>query len=85
MMTHEPAWEPIRGQRLKELKKPEQPMLPFGETFGETAFSASTNGEPTEAEIEPREVWEALPAATKAEVRRGCLRAVRRVIGDAPE
>ncbi len=81
MMTHEPAWEPIRGQRLKELKEPEQPMLPFGET----AFSASTNGEPTEAEIEPREVWEALPAATKAAVRRDCLRAMRRVIGDAPQ
>ncbi|MBA4116932.1 MAG: hypothetical protein H0X71_11000 [Rubrobacter sp.] len=56
-------------------------MLPFGET----AFSASTNGEPTGAEIEPREVWEALPAATKAEVRRDCLRAMRRVIGDAPQ
>jgi hypothetical protein len=53
-------------------------MLPFGE-------AATAGGEPTGAEIDPREVWGALPAATRAGVRRDCLRAMRKVIGDAPE
>lgn len=73
MTMHEPA----RGPRPKE---PEQPMLPFGQSA-----TASTNGEPTEAEIEPREVWEGLSAATRTAVRRDCLRTMRRMIGDAPK
>jgi hypothetical protein len=72
MTTHEPAREP-------SLEEPEQPMLPFGETA-----TASSNGEPTEPEVEPREVWEALSAAMRAEVRRDCLCTMRGVIGDAP-
>jgi hypothetical protein len=74
MMKHEPAREPS----LEE--PPEQPMLPFEQ-------SAPTNGndEPTEPEIKPREVWKALPAAMRVEVRRYCLRTMREVIGDAPE
>ena len=71
MMEHEPAWEP-------NPKVPQQPTLPF-----EQGAPKGTD-EPTGPEIEPREVWEALSAATKAGVRRDCLRAMRRVIGDAP-
>ena len=73
MMTHGPAREP-------SLEEPEQPMLPFGETAPE-----SSSDEPTEPEIEPREMWKALPAAMKATVRRDCLRTMREVVGNAPE
>ncbi|MDP9412255.1 MAG: hypothetical protein M3P70_17535 [Actinomycetota bacterium] len=73
MTTHGPA----RGPSPEE---PEQPMLPF-----EQSAPASGDGEPTAAEIEPREVWRTLSAATRAGVRRDCLRAMRRVIGDASE
>lgn len=57
---------------------PEQPTLPF-------EWGTPKGGEPTGSEMAPREVWEALPAATKAGVRRDCLRVMREVIGDAPE
>ncbi len=73
MMAHEPAQEP-------SLKVPEQPMLPF-----EESAPTSSNDEPTEPEIEPREVWKALSAAMKAAVHRDCLRTMQEVIGDAPE
>ncbi len=53
-------------------------MLPF-----EQSAPTSSNGEPTEPEIEPREVWKALSAAMKAAVRRDCLRTMREVVGDA--
>ncbi len=72
MMEHEPAWEP-------NPKVPEQPTLPF-----EQSAPKSGSDEPTEPEIEPREMWKALPAAMKATVRRDCLRAMLEVIGDAP-
>jgi len=71
MMTHEPAREP-------NPKMPEQPMLPF-----EQSAPTSGNDEPTEPEIEPREVWKALSQLMKAAVRRDCLRAMREVVGDA--
>ncbi len=71
MTRQEPAREP--NPRI-----PEQPMLPF-----EQSAPTSSNGEPTEPEIEPREVWKALSAATKAAVRRDCLRTMREVVGDA--
>jgi hypothetical protein len=73
MMTHESPREPVQ-------EPPEQPMLPFKESA-----PARSDEEPTEAEIEPREVWKALPPAMRAEVRQDCLRAMRKVIGDAPE
>ncbi len=73
MMTHEPTQEP-------SLELPEQPMLPFEETA-----PASSNVEPTGPEMNPREVWKALPAEMKTEVRRDCLRAMREVVGNAPE
>jgi hypothetical protein len=73
MMTHEPAREP-------NPKIPEQPMLPF-----ERSVPTSSNDEPTEPEIEPREVWRALSVAMRATGRRDCLRAMREVVGDAPE
>lgn len=69
MMEHGPAWEP---------KAPEQPTLPFEQG------TPKGDDEPTGEEIEPREVWEALPVAMRAEVRRDCLRAIRKVVGDAP-
>jgi len=72
-MTREPAWEP-------SLELPEQPMLPF-----EEGAPAWRTGEPTEQEIDPCEVWKALPAAMRAQVRRDCLRAMREVVGNAPE
>ena len=52
MLKQDPAREP-------NLKMPEQPMLPF-----EQSVPADSNDEP---EIEPSEVWEALPRAMKAE------------------
>jgi hypothetical protein len=73
MMTHEPARETVRDP-------PDQPMLPF-----EESAPARSEEEPTEPEMDPREVWKALPRAMRAEVRRDCLRAMRRVIGDAPQ
>jgi len=72
-MEHEPAWEP-------NPKVLEQPTLPFGQSA-----SKSSSDEPTEPEIEPREMWKALPAAMKATVRRDCLRTMREVVGNAPE
>ena len=66
MMTREPTREP-----------PGQPMLPF-----EEAAPARRRDEATEQEIEPCGVWRTLPAAMRVEVRRGCLRAMREVIGD---
>ncbi len=78
MMTREPAREPARRESIRE-PRPEQPMLPF-----EEAAPASGDDEPTGPETKPGEVWEALPQATRAEVRRGCLRAMREVVGDAP-
>ncbi|MDQ3302581.1 MAG: hypothetical protein M3518_04435 [Actinomycetota bacterium] len=72
-MEHEPAWEPIP-------KVLEQPTLPF-----EQSAPKSGDDEPTEAEIEPREVWKALSAAMKATVRRDCLRTMREVLGNDPE
>jgi hypothetical protein len=73
MMEHEPAWEP-------NPKVPEQPTLPF-----EESAPARSDEEPTEPEMDPREVWKALPSAMRAGVRRDCLRAVRKVVGDAPQ
>jgi hypothetical protein len=73
MIEHEPAWE-------RNPKVPEQPPLPF-----EQGAPKGSGDEPTETEIEPREVWKALPAAMKAAVRRDCLRTMREVVGDAPE
>lgn len=73
MMTHESLREPVR-------EPPEQPMLPF-----EESKPASNDEEPTEPQMDPREVWKALPSAMRAEVRRDCLRAMRKVIGDAPQ
>jgi hypothetical protein len=55
-------------------------MLPFKESA-----PARSDEEPTEPEMDPREVWKALPPAMRAEVRQDCLRAMRKVIGDAPE
>jgi hypothetical protein len=72
MMTHEPPREP-------SLKVSEQPMLPF-----EEAAPMESMDEPSGPGMDPREVWEALPQAMRAEVRRGCLRAAREVVGDAP-
>jgi hypothetical protein len=71
MMTHEPA-------RVPSPEQPEQPTLPF-------EWGAPKGGESTGPQMAPREVWEALPAATRVGVRRDCLRAMRKVIGDAPE
>jgi len=71
MTTHEPARGPSPEQ-------PEQPTLPF--EWG----APKGGGEPTGPEMAPREVWEALPAATKAGFRRDCLRAMQKVVGDAP-
>ncbi len=74
MMTREPPCKP-------SLQPPEQtPMLPF-----EEAAPASNGNEPTGSEMDPREVWEALSAAMRAQVRRDCLRAMREVLGNAPE
>ncbi len=73
MMTHESLRGPVR-------EPPEQPMLPF-----EEGAPAWRTGEPTEQEIDPCEVWKALPAAMRAQVRRDCLRAMREVVGNAPE
>jgi hypothetical protein len=73
MMEHEPARGPSPEQ-------PEQPTLPF-----ERGAPKGGSDEPTGPEVDPRGVWEALPAATKAGVRRDCLRAMRKVIDDAPE
>lgn len=77
MMEHEPAREPVRGPSPTV---PEQPTLPFEE-------SAPMGGreEPTEPETDPREVWRTLSVAMRAEVRRGCLRVMREVVGDAPQ
>ena len=61
------------------LELPEQPTLPF-----EESAPASGDGPPA-PEMNPSEVWKALPAAMKAEVRRTCLRAMREVVADAPE
>lgn len=63
--------------REPNLKMPEQPMLPF-----EQSVPASSNDEP---EIEPCEVWKALPQAMRADVRRDCLHLMREVVGNAPE
>jgi hypothetical protein len=71
MVTHEPAREP-------RLETPEQPMLPF-----EQSAPTSGNDEPTGPEIDPCEVWKALSAAMRAEVRRDCLRTMREVVGNA--
>jgi hypothetical protein len=73
MMKHEPPQEP-------DLEPPEQPTLPF-----EQSAPASGNDEPTGPEMNPREVWKALSAAMKTEVRRDCLRAMQEVVCDAPE
>jgi hypothetical protein len=73
MMEHEPVQGPSPTI-------PEQPTLPF-----ERGTPKTGSDEPTGPEVDPREVWEVLPAATKAGVRRDCLRAMRKVIGDAPE
>ena len=62
------------------LELPEQPTLPF-----EESAPASGDDEPTGPETNPREVWKALSAAMKAEVRRDCLRAMREVVANAPE
>jgi hypothetical protein len=71
MMTHEPAQEP-------SLQPPEQPMLPF-----EQSAPAKSSDEPTEPEVDPREVWKALSTAMRTKVRRDCLRTMRKVIGNA--
>jgi hypothetical protein len=70
MLKQDPTREP-------NLKMPEQPMLPF-----EQSVPADSNDEP---EIEPCEVWEALPRAMKTEVHRDCLRTMREVIGDGSQ
>jgi hypothetical protein len=72
MMTHESLREP-------SLKPPEQPMLPF-----EESAPARSDEELTGSEMDPREVWKALPRAMRAEVRQECLLTMRKVIGDAP-
>jgi hypothetical protein len=72
-MTHEPTQE-------SSLELPEQPTLPF-----EQSAPARSVDELTGPEMNPREVWKALPAAMRAEVRRGCLRAMGEVVGNAPE
>lgn len=61
------------------LELPEQPTLPFEES------APASSDEPTGPEMDPREVWKALPAAMKTEVRRDCLRAMREVVANAPE
>lgn len=75
MTMQESAREPVREPSLEP---PEQPMLPF-----EEAAPASSRDEPTGPEMDPREVWEALSAAMRTEVRRDCLRAMREVIANA--
>jgi hypothetical protein len=77
MMTHETVRGPVREPSPGPL---EQPTLPF-----EEAAPASGSNVPAGPEMRPSEVWEALPQAMRAEVRRGCLRTVREVVGDAPE
>ena len=77
MMTHEPARTPVRQPSLE---RPQQPMLPF-----EQSAPAMGGDEPTGVEIEPSEVWEALPQAMKMEVHRDCLRTMREVIGDGSQ
>lgn len=77
MMKHEPAREPVREPSSGS---PEQPMLPF-----EEAAPGESDDEPTGPEMDPREVWKALPQAMRAEVRRSCLRAMREVVGNATE
>jgi hypothetical protein len=53
MMKYESAREPVREPNPGP---PEQPMLPF-----EEAAPARSDDEPTEPEMDPREVWKALP------------------------
>jgi hypothetical protein len=77
MMTHEAAPEPVREPIPGP---PEQPMLPF-----EEAAPAKGRNELTRPEMKPSEVWKALSAAMRAEVRRDCLRAIREVVSDAPQ
>lgn len=69
MMTHEPAWEP------SPKKPPEQPMLPFEES---KPLSSDD-----QLEVNPCEVWKALSAAMRAEVRRDCLHTMREVVANA--
>jgi hypothetical protein len=76
MMTHETAQAPVRQPSLEP---PQQPTLPF-----EQSAPAMGDDEPTGVEMNPSEVWEALPRAMKTEVHRDCLRLMREVIGDAP-
>ncbi len=76
MMTHEPARAPVRQPTLEP---PQQPMLPF-----EQSAPASGDAELSGTEMNPSEVWEALPGEMKTEVRRGCLRTMREVIGNGP-
>jgi len=73
MMTHEPTRYPAERNPIREPSPGplEQPTLPFEE------------GAPSAPEMRPSEVWNALPQAMRAEVRRGCLRAMREVVGDA--
>lgn len=61
------------------LELSEQPMLPFEES------APASSDEPTGPEMDPHEVWKALPAAMKTAVRRDCLRAMREVVANAPE
>ena len=77
MMTHKTAREPVREPSPGP---PEQPMLPF-----EEAAPAESMEDPLGSEMRPSEVWNALPRPMRAEVRRGCLRAMREVVGDAPQ
>lgn len=82
MMTHEPIWDPVLRNPVRETGPGplEQPTLPFGESA-----AAESMDEPSGPEMDPREVWRALSVAMRTEVRRDCLRTMREVIGNAPE